>query len=100
MKKLMICIQFYDGDRVEAMNLAKFIAGIEPKSRADTELLFVNRSDCEPITAAEIALLIPTFKVASYTAPSSENGHPRACNNMARDLFMESLRRRRSGQWS
>ena len=100
MKRIVIAIQFYEGDRAAAFRLAQFITDIEPTFRDDVELCFVNRFDCKPITPLEMVKFITTFKVSWFQTTTQETGHPAGCNAMARDFFAESLRRYRSGEWA
>jgi hypothetical protein len=88
---LDIVIPFSEGDREAAMRLAHFIAKIEPKRRDDVELCLVNRFDCERAGAAEIALLLPTFKVSTMNTTTKATGHPQGCNAMAEDIFTFAL---------
>ena len=43
---LMLNFQFWEGDKDQAMELARLIADIEPSFREDVEVMFTARFDC------------------------------------------------------
>lgn len=100
MKKLVIAIQFYDKDREAAMRLAKFIVDLEPKFRDDVELCFVSRFDAVPITPGEMMRFVRTVPISWYHTETRETGHPAGCNAMAREFFVEAIKRANNGEWA
>jgi hypothetical protein len=99
MKRAVISISYFDGDRVDAFKLARFIADLEPSYRPDVELCFVARHDAMPITPSEMTQFITTFPVSWMRTATEEVGHPKGSNAMAIDFFKESLHRVRDGSW-
>ena len=99
MKRAVISISYFDGDRADAFKLARFIADLEPAYRPDVELCFVARHDAMPITPPEMTQFITTFPVSWMRTTTEEVGHPKGSNAMAIDFFKESLHRVRDGSW-
>ncbi len=86
----MICIvlQYHGGDYFRAMELARFIAALEPKKRDDVCFMFFGRWDAnEPdaITLAQVAL---KFRVGfCSTSKYKWHGWPAGPNGIAREVL-------------
>jgi len=98
MKKLVLALQFWAGDRDAAMRNAKRIADNEPIYREDVIFLFVARYDC-PHDLAVVAYVGQKFKTETYTGFRRGVGWPHGCNELWCDLMQQSIRRMRSGEW-
>ena len=46
MSKLLLALQYWDGDKEMAMKVARLIADMEPAHNADVDFLFCSRFDC------------------------------------------------------
>lgn len=98
-RPIVICLQFWHGDSEVAFRNARRIADNEPAFRDDIEFCFVTRRGTEH-NAAIIAHVAKKFKVTTYTANRFEGGWPAGCNAVWCDLFQESHRRVKSGEWA
>lgn len=85
--KIMIALQFWEGDRVKAMRLARLIADIEPKARDDVEFCFVRRFDTEPIAHDDLSHLSLKFKTHVIKTTTQWTGWPGGPNAMALDVL-------------
>jgi hypothetical protein len=92
--KILLALQFWEGDRAAAMKLAQFLANIEPKHSDLADFILVRRFDClEPKEYRElIPALSRKFNVFSYRSPRRLKGWPSGCNG----VFCSSLEWARS----
>lgn len=100
MKNLIIALQYYEGDRAEALRLLRFIARVEhyhEPGKRTAEILLVNRQDCPAIRRDEVDELGWKFTIRTMISPVIETGHPLACNCMAQYFFAQMLLRRQAG---
>lgn len=82
---LVIALQYWPGDEVRAMRLARLIADIEPKRRDDVALFFCRRHDMvtESALAWETWLhCAQKFRVGKLRSRREGEGHPRGCNEL------------------
>ncbi len=77
--KILLVIPFWEGDKPQAMKLAKLLADLEPKHSDQADLLFVSRFDCAHDIAAE-KLVSRKFNTFSYTSKRRGTGWPMGCN--------------------
>lgn len=79
--KILLTIPFWNGDRDQAMALARFLADIEPQHSELADLLFVARFDSkqDPDT---IRYVSRRFNVHTHTSRRQEVGWPRGCNGI------------------
>lgn len=96
---LVIALQFWAGDRDQAMRLARFMADIEPRFRHDVQLMLVNRYDCEVVDDETLIRVAEKFDVKEFQTTTRGDGWPAGPNAMACDVFAEATRRVRSGEW-
>ena len=77
--KLLLALQYWEGDKAQAMSLARLIADLEPKHCDFADFLFVNRFDCkqDPETISIVSRKFNTFK---YRSPGRGIGWPDGCN--------------------
>ncbi len=79
--KILIVLQFWEGDKATAMQLAKHIADLQPTHSQEADFLFVNRPDCA--TDPEVIKYVSRkFNTYSYRSPRSESGWPAGCNGL------------------
>lgn len=100
MKRLVLALQYWEGDKEMAMRNARRIADNEPAFRSDVEFCFVARFDCshDRETMQHVA---KKFKVTSYRGTRRGQGWPSGCNDLWCDLMQEAVRRHLGGQqWS
>jgi hypothetical protein len=77
--KLLIALQFWKGDMAQALELAKFMADLEPKHNAQADLVLVHRVDC-PAPTQIVGHVSRKFNTFVYKSPRSEQGWPQGCN--------------------
>lgn len=97
-KRLVLALQFWEGDREAALRNARRIADNELGFRNDTEFCLAARFDAkhDPKTVEHLR---KKFHVSTYTGRNKGTGWPRGCNDLWTDLMAESARRVRSGVW-
>lgn len=100
MKKLLIAMQFYPGDRNDAMRISRFIADIETNRRQDVEFCFAARIDAEH-DRQTVHHVSGKFKVHIFTSGRRDVGWPNGCNGLWHDLMIWSQMqiRDRHGDW-
>jgi hypothetical protein len=97
--KLVLCTQFWAGDREAAMRNARRIADNEPKFRDDAEFLFVARFDSTH-DRATVEHVSKKFKVSTWTATRHGTGWPAGCNDTWCDTACNYfLRQLYDGKW-
>jgi hypothetical protein len=82
--KILLALQFWDGDRAAAMKLAQFLADLEPRHSDLADFILVRRFDMkEP---KEYATVVPAlsrkFNFFSYKSPRRGVGWPDGCNSL------------------
>lgn len=77
--KLLIALQFWDGDRAQAIELAKFLADLESKHNPQADFVLVHRKDCRAPTEV-VSHVSRKFNTFVYQSPRSETGWPQGCN--------------------
>lgn len=96
--KIVLAIQYWEGDKAMAMRNARRIADNEPKFRDDVEMCFVARFDSS-FDVATIEHVRKKMRVSTYKGFRRGTGWPSGCNDLWCDLMQESVRRSRSGTW-
>lgn len=87
LKKLLLVLQLYPGDRKMAFDLARLIADIEPKVSEHADFMLSLRRDTLDDIGAYHALQKKFEKVYLFHSQRKSTGWPAGCN----DLFFESL---------
>jgi hypothetical protein len=79
--QLMVAIQFWEGDKANALRLARFLADIEPTFRDDTIIAFAARFDCELDAEIQEAYDYVSRKFPATFMRSNRRatGHPDGC---------------------
>jgi len=82
--RLVVAIQFYDGDQAAALRLARLLSDIELRRRDDVILAFARRFDCPPSDELQRTLLYCGRKFPVMDLPSKREGvgHPNGCNEL------------------
>lgn len=80
--KILIALQFWQGDKAGALKLASFLADLEPKHSELADIVLVNRFDCRQDFPETIKKLSRKFNVFSYTSPQRGVGWPDGCNSL------------------
>lgn len=98
--KFLIAVPHYDGDRALAIRMLELMAEIETRGRKDVRLFIVNRG--KGIQHHELSLRFhAVFKDVWYEQfVGPEEGHPSACNAMARMIFERLATYHKRGEWS
>lgn len=84
--KFVVCLQFYEADKPQAMRLARLIADIEPTRRDDVEIIFVARFDCDH-DRETIDYVARRFPVHWFTTHTRWTGWPSGPNSVAKDTL-------------
>lgn len=86
-QKLLICLQYWGGDRDAAMRLARHIASLEDGFRNDVTLMFCHRHDCEPPGSDALERVAEKMPVAVFKCSEHETGYPASPNFMAMEIM-------------
>lgn len=93
-RKMIVALQFWEGDKARAMHLAKFIADLEPAKNEKVDFAFVARFDTKH-DQETIEYVSRKFNVWTLTGTRNTTGWPDGCNDLALDLFQQSAGRTR-----
>lgn len=79
--RILIAMLYWDGDRAQALKLAKLLADLEKEHSTLADFLFVSRFDCKhcPDTIQYVARKFNVFK---HTSKRQGTGWPRGCNSL------------------
>lgn len=91
-RKIVIALQFWEGDRDRAMRLAKLIADIEPGKNNRVEIAFFARFDAKQDDEV-IKQVSRKFNVWKMKCRRQAKGWPDGCNAMALDLLQQANQR-------
>jgi hypothetical protein len=98
-RKMIVALQFWDGDKEKAMYLARLIADLEPVKNEKVDFAFVARFDTKP-DPASVEYVSKKFNVWQLTGTRRGTGWPHGCNELALDLFQQAgYRSRKGGEW-
>lgn len=84
---LRIGLQYWNGDREQALTLARRIADVEDRPRTDVEIEFVLRFDAKEPSKETLAYVGAKFPVSVYRCTRRGEGHPSGCNDMVHDYI-------------
>ena len=79
--RLLIALQFWEGDKARAMELAKFLADLEPGRSEMADFLFVSRFDCK-VDEAVTRYVSRKFNVYTRVSRRRGVGWPDGCNEL------------------
>lgn len=99
MRKIVLCPQYWEGDREATYRNLRRIADNEPAFREDTEIMLCARFDCQhdPETVKYIST---KFKVHLFTSPRRGTGWPSGCNDLAFATMHEAANRFHEKEWN
>lgn len=80
--KLLLALQYWEGDREAAFRLARTLADLESKHSSSADLLLVHRGDCAPPDAELVSYLSRKFNIFVYRSPRTTTGWPMGCNDL------------------
>ncbi len=95
-RKMVVALQFWEGDKARAMHLARLIADIEPAKNEQVDIAFVARFDAKH-DKETIAKVSEKFGVWELTGRRRGIGWPHGCNELALDLLQQSAERSKPG---
>ncbi len=90
--RLVIALQFWEGDKANAMRLARFIAQLEPIERDDVIFCFFPRFDCE-MDSETLDAVAAKFTVALISTHPHVPGYPASPNLMATGVMIDAAER-------
>lgn len=79
--KILIALQFWEGDKLQADALARFLADLEPRHTDLADFLFVHRHDCVFPTGLD-KYVSRKFNTFVYRAARGNTGWPAGCNTL------------------
>ena len=79
--RLLIALQYWEGDRIRALTLADFLADLEPVKSPIADFLFVCRFD-STLDDATIQYVARKFNVFTMRSRRRETGWPNGCNGL------------------
>lgn len=80
--KILIAIQFWDGDKAQALKLARYLADLEPRHTPLADIIFISRFDCKQDFLPVVKEVSRKFDVFSYVSPRRGIGWPDGCNSL------------------
>lgn len=91
--KLLLALQFWQGDAQAALELTKIITSIEPRFRTDAEFALVARFDVDERAIERIESVASerfnTRVIRSLPGPFQATGWPHGCNALWRSLMLQ-----------
>lgn len=79
--KILIALLFWEGDKAQAMKLARFLADLEPVHSSLADFLFVSRFDCQH-GKDTIQYVSRKFNTHAWTSTRRGTGWPIGCNGI------------------
>lgn len=83
---IVLNIQFWEGDKIQAMALARLIADLEPEPRKDACVLFTARFDCQH-DYSTIDYVSKKFETHNFTTRRKATGWPNGPNQMMGESY-------------
>lgn len=81
MKKILLALQYWDGDREQALKLARFIASMEPRHSEIADFMFICRFDSS-IDLDTVQEVSRKFNVYTHKSRRQAKGWPYGCNEL------------------
>jgi hypothetical protein len=87
---IILNFQFWDGDKAQAMALARLVADLQPTYRDDVTVLFSARFDCvhDDETIGYVSQKFPTKR---FTSKTRSTGWPAGCNRLMADSYQHCI---------
>lgn len=79
--RMLIAIQFWNGDAQDAYSLARLLADIEPEHQKRADLLLISRFDT-PIDPQVVKEVSRKFDVHQHRCKRRGTGYPAGCNDL------------------
>ncbi len=95
--KLLLALQFFNGDREKAIELANFIAALEPRHSDIADFVFVARYDT-PQSDLAVQTIARKFDVSTFTTRRKAVGWPYGCNEMWFDFMTHLCEQKNAGR--
>lgn len=95
---LVLNLQFWEGDKAQAMALARLIADMEPNKRKDVVFLFSSRFDCEHDSSTVEYVSQKFANVLTFTARRKATGWPEGPNQLYADSYQFCIELKRDGK--
>jgi len=97
---MILALQYWEGDRATAMEVARLITDVQPERTKKHFVLFAHRFDAEPPDHETLQYVKQKFDVLpTHRCRRKEIGWPAGCNGIAHDLMMLAMEKRRAGEW-
>ncbi len=95
--KILLALQFWDGDKAQALQLARLLADLEPKHCDIADFLLVSRFDTahDPATIKHVSRKFNTF---SYVSKGRGTGWPAGCNDLLFGTLGWLFHKKQAGQ--
>lgn len=95
--KILLAIQYWNGDKEQACKLARLIADIEPELSKQADFLFVARFDCEH-DQATVKYVARKFKTFTHKSQRRGTGWPAGCNGLFFGMLEWFYHKKAAGQ--
>ena len=79
--KFLLVLQFWEGDKAQAMELARYLADLEPRHSDVMDFLFAARFDCKP-DPATVDYVSRKFNTRTFISRRRGVGWPDGCNEL------------------
>lgn len=80
--KILLALQYWEGDRHAALELAHFLADLEPSHSELADFIFVHRFDSAPPGPEDVRLLARKFNTSVFKSRRRGIGWPDGCNEL------------------
>jgi hypothetical protein len=84
--RVLLVLQFWEGDKARAGQVARLLSDIEPRHTEQADLLFASRFDCEADPHA-VLYAARKFNVATFKGRRRGVGWPNGCNDLWFDVM-------------
>ena len=98
-RKIVIVLQFWEGDKAKAMRLARLIADIEPAKNNHVDFAFAARFDTHP-DLETVKYVSRKFNVWKMKGNRRGTGWPHGCNELALDMLQQAVTYKRQKFWN
>lgn len=99
MSRIVLAMQFWEGDKQAVGRNVRRIVDNEPVFRSDFEICLIARYDCKHDPEI-VEYAKKRFRVSTYTSPRRATGWPHGCNELWCETMCEAYRRVKSGEWA
>lgn len=86
--KILLALQYWEGDEENAYNLAKIVSDIEEEYNNEAIFMFSGRFDTRPIDQKIIKYVSKKFETIVHKGKTQKTGHPDGCNG----LWLDSMK--------